>query len=104
MLKREKIEEEVEKTLAAFDNDPVLQENPFLMTRIKQMGDSKKYSPSKEFSLKLRLNWVISILVILLNIATIFYYLKADSRANLESRLVKDLKQEFQIEQSQNDL
>ncbi len=104
MVDKKRIEEEIEKTLAAYDNDVILEGNPFLMTRINEIRNKKSNIAAHKLSIKLLANLAVYFFLLLLNIATLVIYLKTDHQKHIRKQLLDDLKQEFQIEQSQNEL
>lgn len=101
MDEQNSIEEEIEKTLSAYDKDPILEGNPYLLTRIQEKR--KNVSTGRE-RIVLRANLVLIILVLLINAATLFFYLNKGNQKDAQQQLLNNLKEEFQIEQSQNEL
>lgn len=99
MKQKTSISEEVEKTLQAFENDVVLEANPFLFTRIQAKQQSSR---NHGFALKINLKSIAFALIIFMNIATAVYYYKWNTEKNLHERLVSNLKEDLKIEQSQN--
>ena len=102
MDKKIQIMEEVEKTLQAFDNDIILEENPFLLTRLKAERENRLQKQKKGLALHLNPNKVLLILILLINAATFVYYFDWNAKNRLHSKLVSELKEDLQIEQSQN--
>lgn len=95
------IDEEIEKTLSAYDKDPVLEGNPYLLTRIQE---KRKNTGAGRERVVLRTNLVLIIMVLLINAATLFFYLNKGNQNDVSRQLLNNLKEEFQIEQSQNEL
>ena len=90
---------EVEKTLQAFDNDPVLEENPFLFTRIQAAKTSLLQKRDQRFALKIRFKLIVIVAVALLNLFTAVYYFKGNTKKDLKEQLVSDLKEDMLIDQ-----
>jgi len=102
-MEREKeILNEVEKTLNSFDDDVMLQENPFLFTRIHAKLGSGNKSLKKTSLLHLSLNKALLVLVLLINLVTLVYYYGKSSNSNLQEKMAAQLEADFKIEQSQN--
>ncbi|MDR3593256.1 hypothetical protein [Clostridium sp.] len=102
MVNENKILEEVEKTLQSFDNDVVLEGNPFLLTRIKAAIGDRLHKRKKGFSFKVSFTKVIITLILLINAVTLVYYYDWNSQKTLQQKLVSELKTDFHIDQSQN--
>ena len=79
MNKEEKIREEVEKTLKAFDNIENIEENPYLFTRIQSEIESLQ-TKGKGYSLKGNiLKPAILFLVLIINVCTIIFFQGSES-------------------------
>ena len=102
MGKKLQISEEVERTLQAFDNDILPEENPFLLTRLKAERENRLRKRERRIALKLNLNKVLLILILLINLATLVYFFEWNAKYTLQTRLVSELKKDLQIDQSQN--
>jgi hypothetical protein len=102
MVNKNQILEEVEKTLKSFDNDILLEENPFLLTRIMAERESRLHKPKKRLASAISFTNVIMILILLINLVTVVYYYAWNSNQILQQKLVSQLKKDFQIDQSQN--
>jgi hypothetical protein len=102
MDKEKKISEEVEKTLCAFDNDNILEANPFLITRINAEIAERMKQRKKVFSFNIGMSQALMILVFLINLITLVYFYDKSEKQNLQEKLVTQLKEEFQFDQSQN--
>ncbi len=98
MKQKTSISEEVEKTLQAFDNDVVLEANPFLFTRIQAKRQSHR---NHGFALKLNLKSIALALLVIMNLITAVYYYEWNAKKNLHERLVSNLKEDLKIDQSQ---
>jgi len=72
MKSKEKIGDEVEKTMEAFDNLEDIEENPYLFTRIKAEFGASPENIKKGLS-GLILKPAVLILILLLNIFTVLY-------------------------------
>jgi hypothetical protein len=101
MAKKKQILDEVEKTLQSFDNDIILEANPFLLTRIKTERENSLNKRKKGFGLRISLSQVLMILILLINIITLVYNYNRDTKQNLEKSLVLELKEDFQIDQTE---
>ncbi len=93
--------EEVEKTLEAYDNDTVLEANPFLYTRLKAAMEGKEPARKRSLPFSVVINPALIILLLLINVLTIFYVYTKEADASLRARLVTEMKSEFQIEQTE---
>ena len=102
MVNENKILEEVEKTLQSFDSDIILEDNPFLFTRIKAAIEDRLHKRKKGLSLKLSFTRVLIMLILLINIVTLVYFYDWNSKVALHRKLVSELKVDYQIDQSQN--
>jgi hypothetical protein len=102
MINKNQILEEVEKTLKSFDNDILLVENPFLLTRINAERKNRLLKPKKKLFSILSFTKVLIILVFLINLITVIYYYEWNSKQVIHQKLVSELKEDFQIDQSQN--
>ena len=97
-----KIEEEVEKTLHAFDKDVIPEANPYLFTRIQTVRAGGSGKSKKSFSFRMGLNHVILLAIIVLNAVTIVFYFQKDAKQDVRQKLVMELKSDFQLDQSQS--
>jgi hypothetical protein len=102
MVNKNKILDEVEKTLHSFDKDIILEENPFLLTRIMAERENRLHKPKKRFTPAFSFTKVIMILILLINLITVVYYYSWNSNQILQQKLVSQLRKDFQIDQSQN--
>ncbi len=100
MKKEYQIAEEVEKTLLSFDNDFILEENPFLLTRIEE--ERKKLSNGRKKGLQaiLGLNQALLFAIIIINLVTMVYYFEWNAKHNTREKLVREMKADFQFEHS----
>jgi hypothetical protein len=102
MVDKRKTLEEVEKTLHAFDNDTPLEANPFLVTRIQQLREKRRRTRPAGLRPHISFNQALVIGVLIINIVTVIHYLDWNKNHNLQDKLVLALKQDFQIDQSQD--
>lgn len=98
------IEDEIEKTISAYDQDAILEGNPFLLTRIQEHMKQGKYAGARLDKAVLRTNIVLIIFLLLINAATLFYYFNSSKQTDISRQLLNNLREEFQIEQSQYEL
>jgi hypothetical protein len=101
MAKKNQLSEEVEKTLQSFDNDIILENNPFLLTRLKAEREKRLHERKKGFALRISLNRVLMLLILLINIITLVYNYDKNTKQNLQKTLVLELKEDFQIDQTE---
>lgn len=102
MKDKNKIMEEVEKTLRSYDEDTVLGENPFLFTRINAAMENQAGAYKTAHSHKPAFSRLIIIMIILVNLLTLAYNYDRSSKEKQRSRLIMELKTDFQIDQSDN--
>lgn len=102
MVNKDRILDEVEKTLHTFDHDPTLEPNPFLFTRIQAEKERRVLTRGAGFARRINLKYVVMAVIVLMNLITAAHYLEWNSRYNLHERLVSELKEDFQMAQSQN--
>ena len=81
MKNKEKIKEEVEKTLNAFDNISNLDENPYLFTRLQaEIESGETGAKAKIAGVILRPAFLI--LFLMLNLFTVFYAFNRSDKSN----------------------
>jgi hypothetical protein len=101
MKKEEKIREEVEKTLSAFDKIESIDENPFLFTRIQSEIENLKFNKK---GLSLRGNIiqpVILFLILIINIFTAVFFLSAKNEtASTNQTYLSAISSEYSINHS----
>jgi len=102
MTNKKQLLEEVDKTLRSFDNDIVLEENPYLMTRIQVERDRRRGQRPRGLHLRISLNQALMICILLINVITVVHYLDWNRNQNLHEKLVLALKEDFQIVQVQD--
>jgi lysylphosphatidylglycerol synthetase-like protein (DUF2156 family) len=101
MATRDRIEDEVEKTLRSFDEDTTLKENPFLLARIKLARENRLYGGTRGFAPRIHLIQILALLILLINVITMFRYFEWNKESVLQEKLILALKEDFQIVQSQ---
>ena len=102
MVNKNRILEEVEKTLQSLDNDIPLEENPFLLTRIKTERENRLHKSKKRLTLSFSFTKALIMVILLINLITVVYFFQWNSNQVLQQNLVSQLKKDFQIDQSQN--
>ena len=96
------IADEVDKTLRALDDDIVLEENPFLVTRV--LG-GREGLPGKRFAgtgMRIAPGFVLIALILLMNVLTVVRYIEWNRASDLQEKLVAGLEEDLKIEQTQN--
>jgi hypothetical protein len=94
----QRIEDEVERTLRAFDDDAVLDQNPFLLSRIKAVRESRR-SHSSVFGVHVGLYQALMLLVVLVNLLTAVYWYESKTRSVMHEKIVSALRNDFQIDE-----
>ena len=84
MKNAEKIKEEVEKTLNAFDNISNLDENPYLFTRLQAEIESGETSAKAKTTGEI-LRPAFLILFLMLNLFTVFYAFNQSNESNMST-------------------
>ncbi len=102
MISKKQLLDEVEKTLEAYDEDAILEANPFLLTRIKAVQEQRIHSKKNKASFRFSFSRILVIVLLIVNVLTVVYYFENNHQQNLEKKLVLQLKSDFQIEQTQN--
>ncbi len=74
MKKKEKIEEEIEKTLNAFDNIESLNVNPYLITRIEAEINKSQVRQSRALTNTNLLRPIILFLILIINVFTALFF------------------------------
>lgn len=101
MIQKHRIAEEVEKTLQAFDHDPPLEPNPFLLTRIRAEMEIRAKKTAKGSAVRIGLGQVIIVFIILLNLVTLSYTIKTNADKTLQKELIQQLETDLQFDRSQ---
>ncbi len=99
MSNDDRIREEVEKTLHAFDSDLPLEPNPFLFTRI-QAGRKGQASGAQGFVRDVGLRWIIILGILLVNLITVAHYVDWNASRALHQALVTELEKDFPVNTS----
>lgn len=102
MVNKKQLYEEVEKILEAYDEDIILEANPFLLTRVKTVREQRSAARGSKTSFRLNFSRAFVLMLLIINVITIVYYLENNSKHNLQKKLVMQLKTDFQIDQTQN--
>lgn len=102
-MDKNRIVDQVESVISSYDDDSELQGNPFVLTRITEARNKRKYGNGKRFSAKLGFNFILTIVVLILNITTVLVYLETNTEKRLEKELLKNLKADFQMEETQSE-
>ncbi len=92
-----RVTDEVEKTLHAFDGLPNLTPDPFLATRIHARLAEQRASVRRLILPRPALRPVALAIIIVLNILTAVYALRAPAPASARERLVSAMRQEYRI-------
>ena len=101
MAKDNRILEEVEKTLQSFDSDITLEENPFLITRLTAGKAHLLRKRTNRSRARTVLSYAGILVLLFVNLITAVYYSQRNSESRLREQLVSELKEDFQIDQSQ---
>ena len=102
MGKRDHILDEVEKTLRSFDDDPLLDENPFLLARIRAERERRLRQRREGVIPRINLKYAVVALVVVVNLVTVVHYFEWNSQHTLHEKLVSELKEDFHSDQSLN--
>ena len=103
MNKKEKIENQIDKTFGMFDKKESLQPNPYFYTRVQQRLNEKS---KREFSIFSILKPVFFIALVALNLTTAIWYTTSDSltiSTENELELVDILKSDFNLDSDQTE-
>ena len=101
MATENQIMEEVEKTLHSFDSDGILEDNPFLYTRLDAAKNGRMQRNRHRFASLANLKLIGLLLLLLANLITMLYYQRYSTQ-DLHERLVSAIQVDFQVDQSQN--
>ncbi len=104
MEKEKKIFEEVEKTISVLERMKKLEPNPFLYTRIKAEMGKRTLKNTKKTQLPFAIKPTIIFVILLLNLFTAIYFFKTNPKQDTSELLINELKADYQISQTQNDL
>jgi hypothetical protein len=103
MKNQVQIHDEVEKTLRAFDNDPSLEPNPFLFTRIRAAMDDQTQVREGGIVHFVHLRQVVMIVILLANLITLFHYVDRNAKSASHETLVSALQNEYSLDVSSDD-
>ncbi|MBI9072637.1 MAG: hypothetical protein JEY94_13625 [Melioribacteraceae bacterium] len=103
MNKKNTIEEEIQKTLAQFDNAERLPSNPYFYTRVKQRIDERKKTHRTFFAV---LKPATLALLLLINVSTVTWYLNGSTTTSVDtkSELAEILSGDLNLEVEETDL
>jgi hypothetical protein len=99
MAHERRIEDEVEKTLEAYGQDPILEVNPYLMTRIEAARKNLRETRPIRLLPRVSLAFVVVVFLFLVNIITVVMYELRTDR-DLDARLVSQLQSDLQMDQT----
>ncbi len=91
---------EVEKTLRAFDDDPLLEASPFLAGRILAGTRGRSARRGRFPRPGVVPYYAVIALILAVNVVTAIYVLRHDNAGSLEEKLVARLVGEFGIDRS----
>jgi hypothetical protein len=101
MTQTERILEETERTLGAWDADPPLPPDPYMAERVLAQQREHTDNHWRAWRPFLQLRYAAILTLMLLNMITILY-LEFSSRTDPSEDLVSVLRDDFQIESSQD--
>ncbi len=99
MTHERRIEDEVEKTLEAYGQDPTLETNPYLLTRIEAARRNLRETRPIQVLPRVRLGLIVVVLLFLVNLFTVVMYELHRDR-DLDARLVSQLQSDLQMDQT----
>ena len=100
-LRENRIADEVEKTLWAFDHDPVLEPNPYLLTRIQSALRENPWPQARRMGARIRPGVAFMVLLIVLNLVTLSRSLTIRLHETLQQQLIRQLQTELHIEKAE---
>lgn len=100
-LRENRIADEVEKTLQAYDHDPVLEANPFLLTRIRSdMAQTARAQPWASAT-AVRTGVIFMAFIIVLNLVTLSHSLTVRFEKTVQQQLIQQLQTELHFDQAE---
>jgi hypothetical protein len=99
MTRERRIEDEVDKTLGAYGQDPVLEVNPYLLTRIEAARKNLRQTKRVRVLPRVTFGFVVVVLLLLVNLFTVVMYELRRDR-DLDARLVSQLQSDLQMDQT----
>jgi hypothetical protein len=99
MAHERRTEDEVEKTLEAYGQDPILEVNPYLMTRIEAARKNLRETMPIRVLPRVSLGLVVVVILFLVNLFTVIMYELRRDR-DLNAQLVSQLQSDLQIDQT----
>jgi len=103
MDKKEKIQNEIDKTLGLFEQHELLPPNPYFYTRVQQR---LREASKKEFSFSTILKPAFFTALIALNLTTAIWYTSTDdliNRSETDTELADILKNDFNLDGDQTE-
>jgi hypothetical protein len=97
-MNEQQLHEEVEKTIASFDQDGSLAPNPFLVTRIQGALDARARDHGLLSALRVNLGYITIVVILMLNIITLVYHMRRTDDG-LQQQLVSDLREDLENDQ-----
>ncbi len=95
MRNSDRIRDEVEKTLQAFDHETPLKPNPFLFTRIQAGRAMRTPGHAKAAFWHVRLRHVVIVGVVLINLITVLHFADWNTETRNHRALISELETEF---------
>ncbi len=102
MNKKEKIEQEISKTLEQFDQSDMLPPNPYFYTRVQARLEEKQKQQNVFFSI---LKPALIIALVAVNMSTAIWYLggsEQQDQTNSRQELMEMLAGDFKLDSDQN--
>ena len=101
MSKKEKIEQEINKTLSNLEKTEPLTPDPYFYSRLKAHLD-ERHKQQNVFSLILKPTLLIALVII--NVSTAFWYFNTNgtSQSNARQELLKVLSSDLKLDSGQN--
>jgi hypothetical protein len=97
MTNGDHIQEEVERTLRAFDNDVPLEPNPFLFSRIQAEPAGRVSDWARGFIWHVRFRHVVMVGILLINLFTVLHYVDWSTKLASRQALVSELERTFSL-------
>jgi hypothetical protein len=100
-LRENRIADEVEKTLQAYSHDPVLEPNPFLLSRIQSALAENSSAEARGAAARILAGVSFMVVIILLNLMTLSHSLTARHQESLRQQLIQQLETELHFDQTE---
>ncbi len=98
MTTKKQIDDEVENIINSFDNDDELTPNPFLAEKVLHQFRNQKSSADYFSVIYSKLNYAAIVILLLINIATVVFYIASANKTSVHNKLVSALSVEYQID------